>query len=132
VLAIKVVGHKGSSAALLVGALTAQTSDLAALVDLVVLQHGEFDLLLLVGNLLGLGVDLLFALLATTAKAEDKMKGALLLDVVIRESASILKLLASENEALLIGGNSLLILNLLLHIVNGVRGLDFEGDGLPR
>ena len=53
-----------------------------------------------------------------------------LLDVVVGEGAAILELLASENQALLVGRNALLVLNLLLDIVDGVRGLDLEGDGL--
>jgi len=55
-----------------------------------------------------------------------------LLDVVVREGATILELLASENETLLVWGNALLVLDLALHIVDGVRGLDLEGDGLAR
>ena len=58
------------------------------------------------------------------------MEGRLLLDVVIGESAAILKLLASENQALLVRRDALLILDLALDIVDGVRGLDLKGDGL--
>ena len=49
---------------------------------------------------------------ATATKTEDEMEGGLLLDVVVRESAAILKLLASEDQTLLIGRNAFLILNL--------------------
>jgi hypothetical protein len=59
------------------------------------------------------------------------VKGALLLDVVVRQSAAILKLLAGENETLLVRRNSLLVLNLLLHVFNGVRRLHIQSDGLP-
>ena len=52
------------------------------------------------------------------------MESGLLLDVVVRESAALLELLTSEDEALLIRGNSFLVLNLLLDVVDGVRGLD--------
>ena len=38
------------------------------------------------------------------------MKSALLLDVVVGESAAILELFSSEDETLLIWGNSLLVL----------------------
>ena len=58
------------------------------------------------------------------------MEGRLLLDVVIGESAAILKLLAGENQALLVRRDALLILDLALDIVDGVRGLDLKGDGL--
>ena len=55
-----------------------------------------------------------------------------LLDVVVGESAAILKLLAGKDQALLIRGDALLVLDLGLDIVDGVRGLDLEGDGLAR
>merc|ERR1712072_73457 len=58
------------------------------------------------------------------------MEGALLLDVVVGESSSILQLLASEDQSLLIWGDSLLVLDLSLDVLNGVRGFDLEGDGL--
>merc|ERR1712024_428872 len=58
------------------------------------------------------------------------MESGLLLDVVVRKSAAILELLASEDQALLIGRDALLILDLGLHVVDGVAGLDLEGDGL--
>ena len=68
----------------------------------------------------------------SATKAEDKVEGRLLLDVVVRESAAVLELLAGEDETLLIGGDALLVLDLGLDVVNGVRGLDIEGDGLAR
>jgi len=58
--------------------------------------------------------------LHTTTESQDEMESGLLLDVVIRKSAAILELLASEDESLLIGGNTLLILDLGLDVVNGV------------
>merc|ERR1711885_51055 len=58
------------------------------------------------------------------------MKGALLLDVVVRKSSSILKLLTSKDQPLLVWGNFLLVLDLGLHILNGVRWLNLQGDGL--
>lgn len=60
------------------------------------------------------------------------MKGRLLLDVVVRESSTILKLLSGEDETLLIRGNALLILDLGFDIVDRVRRLDLKGDGLAR
>ena len=68
--------------------------------------------------------------LATTTEAEHQMKGALLLDVVVGKSAAVLELLAGEDEALLVGGDALLVLNLGLDVVDGVRRLDFEGNRL--
>ena len=55
-----------------------------------------------------------------------------LLDVVVGKSASILQSLTSEDQSLLVWWNSLLVLDLGLDIVDGVRGLDLEGDGLAR
>ena len=58
------------------------------------------------------------------------MQGRLLLDVIIRERAAILKLLAGENETLLIRWDTLLVLDLGLDIVDGIRGLDLKGNGV--
>ena len=46
-----------------------------------------------------------------TSKSENEMKGGLLLDVVVGESSAIFELLSSEDESLLIGWDSFLILN---------------------
>ena len=58
------------------------------------------------------------------------MQGRLLLDVVVRQSAAILQLLSGEDQALLIWWNSFLVLDLGLDVVDGVRSLDFQSDGL--
>ena len=58
------------------------------------------------------------------------MQRALLLDVVVRQGAAILQLLARENQPLLIGRNALLVLDLGLDILDRVRGLNVERDGL--
>jgi hypothetical protein len=68
--------------------------------------------------------------LHTTTQTEDEVEGALLLDVVIAQGAAILELLSGEDKALLVWGNALLVLDLALHIVDGVAGLNLEGDGL--
>jgi hypothetical protein len=68
--------------------------------------------------------------LHTTTETENQVKGRLLLDVVVGQSTAILELLASEDKTLLIRGNTLLVLDLRLDIVDGVRGFDLEGDGL--
>ena len=41
-------------------------------------------------------------------------------------------LLPGEDKTLLVRGDALLVLNLGLDVVNRVRGLHLEGDGLPR
>ncbi len=63
-------------------------------------------------------------------KSQDEMEGALLLDVVVLEGSAVLELFSGEDESLLVWGNSLLVLNLCFHILDGVRGLDIESDGL--
>jgi hypothetical protein len=59
-------------------------------------------------------------------------QGSYLLNVVVAKSATILKLLSGEDQALLVGGDSFLVLDLGLDIVDGVGGLDLKGDGLAR
>ena len=68
--------------------------------------------------------------LHTSSESKDQVKSGLLLDVVVGESSSILKLLSSENESLLIWWDSLLILDLGLDVLNGVSWLDIKSDGL--
>ena len=58
------------------------------------------------------------------------MKGGLLLDVVVGEGPSVLELLASEDQPLLVRGDALLVLDLGLDVLDGVGGLDLKGDGL--
>merc|ERR1719209_1783196 len=132
VLAVKVSSHEDSSAALLSRTLTAQTVDLAIVVNLVVLEDGQLDLPVLVLDLLRGGVVLLLPLLSTSPQPEDKVEGGLLLDVVVGQSPAILQLLASKDQPLLVRGDSLLVLDLSLHILDGVRRLHLEGDGLAR
>ena len=69
--------------------------------------------------------------LHTTTETKDQVEGRFFLDVVVREGAAIFELFASEDKTLLVRGNSLLVLDLLLHGLDRVRGLDFEGDSLP-
>lgn len=51
-------------------------------------------------------------------------------DLLVTQGTTIFELLASEDETLLVGRNTLLVLYFGLDIVDSVRGLDFEGDGL--
>ena len=53
-----------------------------------------------------------------------------LLDVVVRQSAAVLELLAREDQTLLVGRDALLVLDLGLDVIDRVRGLDLKGDGL--
>ena len=60
------------------------------------------------------------------------MKGGFFLDVVVAEGAAVFELLASEDQSLLIRRNALLVLNLSLDVLDGVRRLHVERDGLAR
>ena len=129
---VEVIGHESSGAALGVGTLLPQPLDLAGGVDLVKLENGELDLLLLVLDFLGLGVRLLLPLLGSSSEAENQVKRGLLLDVVVGEGPAVLELLSGEDQALLVGRDALLVLDLGLDIVDSVGGLDLQGYGLPR
>ena len=59
------------------------------------------------------------------------MKSGLLLDVVVTQGTSVLKLLSGKDKTLLIRRDSFLVLNLGLDVVNGVGRLDIKGDSLP-
>merc|ERR1711959_657075 len=66
----------------------------------------------------------------TTAQAQNQVQSRLFLDVVIRQSATVLQLLAGENQTLLIGGNAFFVLDFGFDILDGVKSLHVEGDGL--
>jgi hypothetical protein len=83
-------------------------------------------------DLLWGGVDLLLALLGTSAETEDEMKGRLLLDIVVRESAAIFELLAGKDQALLVRGNAFLVLDFGFDIVDCIRTFNLKGDSLAR
>ena len=68
--------------------------------------------------------------LHASTKTENQVQGRFLLDVVVRQSAAILQLLSSEDQALLIWRDAFLVLDLGLDVVDGVRSLDFQRDGL--
>jgi len=68
--------------------------------------------------------------LHTTSESQHQMESGFLLDVVVGEGSSILKLLTSEDKSLLVWWDTFLILNLGLDILDGVSWLNIEGDGL--
>jgi len=65
-----------------------------------------------------------------TAQTQNQVQSALLLYVVIRESAPILELLSGKDQPLLIRWDTFLVLDFCLHVVDGVRGLHIQCDGL--
>jgi hypothetical protein len=101
-MAVVVHCHHDARPAIRVRTLLSQPTNLVGVINLVKLEDCKLDLLMLVLNLLGLGVVLLLTLLATTPEPQHKVQRRFFLDVVIRESAAIFQLLASEDEALLI------------------------------
>ena len=62
-------------------------------------------------------------------QTKNQVQSRLLLDVVVAQGASIFELFTGEDETLLIRGDSLLVLDFGLDIVDGVGGLDIQGDG---
>ena len=105
----------------------------AFLLSAVLSTEGKTSIALSANHLVAVvlsGEDLERRLDDTTTQSEDEVEGRLLLDVVIRERATVLELLAGEDEALLVRGDAFLVLNLSLDILDGVRGLDLEGDCL--
>lgn len=128
VLSVRVVSHEDTSTT--VRTLSSQSLDLTVVVNLVVGQDSQLVLSVLVLDLLWGGVDLLLSLLTTTSQSQHQVKSGLLLDVVVRQGSAVLQLLTSEDQSLLVRWDSLLILDLGLNIVDGVRGLDFQGNGL--
>jgi len=58
------------------------------------------------------------------------MESALLLDVVVLKGSAILELLSSEDESLLVWGDSFLVLDLGLHSFDGVGLLNLKGNSL--
>ena len=122
-----VLGHEASNTGN--RGVSPQPDNLAAILDSVVLESLKRDILVYTLDLLGLGVNLLLPLLTTTTKTEDKVEGGLLLNIVVREGTAIFELLSGEDETLLIRGDSFLVLDLGLDVVNSVRWLNIKRDG---
>lgn len=70
----------------------------------------------------------LYENLHATTETEDEMESRFFLDIIVRQSPTVLELLASENQALLVRRDTFLVLNLALHIVDRIRRFDFESD----
>jgi len=68
--------------------------------------------------------------LHASSQTQHQMESGLFLDVVVGQGAAILQLFAGKDETLLIWGNSLFVLDLSLHVLNGIRWLHFKSDGL--
>ena len=70
--------------------------------------------------------------LHAASQAQHQVKGRFLLDVVIRKGTAVFQLLASEDQALLVGRDAFLVLDLSLDIVDRVTCLNVQGDRLTR
>ena len=68
--------------------------------------------------------------LSSSSKTQHQVQGGLFLDVVVGQSAAIFQLLSGKDETLLVGRDSLLVLDLGLDILDSVTGFDFESDSL--
>ena len=66
----------------------------------------------------------------STTEAQNQMKGAFLLNVIVLEGTAIFQLLTGEDQALLIRRDSFLILDFSLDVVNGIRGFYIQRNGL--
>lgn len=90
-------------------ALPSQALDLPISINLVVFEHCQLRLLALVLNLFRGCINFLLSLFCTPAQAQNKVEGGLLLDVVVREGSTILKLFARKNQALLVRRDAFLV-----------------------
>ncbi len=107
-----------------------QSNNLSISLNSVILQGSEWNILGTTLGLLWLGVNLLFTLLTSSAKAKYEVQSGFLLDVVVGKGTSVFQLLSSKDETLLIWRDSFLVLDLGFDIVNCVRWLNIKCDGL--
>merc|ERR1711915_879762 len=119
-MAVKVARHEDTGTTLISRTLAPQPVDFTVLIDLVVFEYGQLDLLPLMLVLLGGGVGLLLPLLGTTTQPQHQVERRLLLDVVVGQCASILQLLPSEDQTLLVRRDTLFVLDLGLDIFDGI------------
>lgn len=75
----------------------------------------------------GLDEDLL-----ASSESENEVDGVLLLQVVVCDSAPVLQLFACEDKSLLVGGNSFLLVDLCLEVLDRVGWFDIKSDCFTR
>ena len=78
----------------------------------------------------GLSSESLHEDLHTTSESQDEMEGGFLLDIVVGKGSAVLELFTSEDESLLVGWNTFLVLDLGLDVLDAVSWLDIESDSL--
>jgi len=103
-----------------------ETSNFSVTFHSVIFESLQGNCLIDTLNLLWLSVNLLLALLTASAEPKHQVQSTFLLNIVITQRASILQLLSSKDETLLIRWDSLFILDLCLHIINSVWWLDIQ------
>ena len=80
----------------------------------------------------GLAGESLHEDLHATAESQDQVNGGLLLNVVVGEGSAIIQLLAGEDQSLLVPWDAFFVLDLGLHILDGVSLLNIECNSLAR
>ena len=93
---IRMVGHVGGDLTLVT--LRLQALDLAAGLNVVVVEQGQRSLLMLVLYLLGLGVHLLLSLTLATVESNESVNGALGLETRLLDGQSLVELACAEDE----------------------------------
>jgi len=68
--------------------------------------------------------------LHAAAQSQHQMERRFLLDVVIGERAAVFELFASENQALLVGRDTLLVLNFSFYVFDSIGAFDFQRNRL--
>ncbi len=63
----------------------------------------------------------------SSQKSQHQVKSAFLLDVVVTQHHGVIQLLSSKDESLLIGWDSFFVLNLGLHLGNGIGAFGIDG-----
>jgi len=66
--------------------------------------------------------------LHTSSESQYKVESGLFLDVVVWKGSTIFKLLSCKDESLLVGWDSLLVLDFSFDVINGVWWLNVESD----
>merc|ERR1719335_374459 len=72
------------------------------------------------------------SLSVSSAQTQHQVESRFLLNVVVGQGPSVLQLLARKDQALLLGRDALLVLDLGLHVLDRVVGLHVQRDGLAR
>jgi len=67
--------------------------------------------------------------LHSTTESQDQVESGFFLNVVVGQGSSVLELFSSEDESLLVGGDSFLVLDLGFDIFDCVSRFNIEGDG---